>query len=164
MLPERFNLKHLDEGIEELVVNINRLPNINTATTCEGHIWKHTPAWPTKDGWIHFFVEDPEKYQGLLLKLDYWCQEKGYFELENGVKMNEMFIYTIFGKYEPHHDNEFNDLFENMNQRERRNYFRRAETRRKKLLNGWRELNDLIVDYIQNHISEDVKALPYREE
>jgi hypothetical protein len=159
MLPKNFNLEYLDEGIEDLVINLNRIPEVDTATTCEGHVWENIPAWPTKDGWIHFLTE---KYEDLLLKIDYWCQEKGFFELDVGELCGHK-KYTILGKYEPHHDDEYNNLFEKMNAREKKDYFKRVGIRRKEILKGWEDLNNLVVDYIKNHINEDIESLEYRE-
>ena len=44
MLPHRFNLNHLDRGIRKVVVNLNRIPDVFTFTTCEGHVWRDIPV------------------------------------------------------------------------------------------------------------------------
>lgn len=54
MLPKEFDLEKLDEGIRNLVININRIPEVDTETTCEGYIWEYNSSFPTKFGWIHF--------------------------------------------------------------------------------------------------------------
>lgn len=58
MLPSRLQLKYLDRGVRSIVISLNRIPGVFTNTTCESRIWRDCPNWPTKDGWIHFNVQN----------------------------------------------------------------------------------------------------------
>jgi hypothetical protein len=160
MLPRNVKDEHLDDGIRELVHTINRIPEIDTMTTCEGHVWRDTPAWPTKDGWIHF-VTKKDAYLDLLQNIDYFCQEKGYFSLTDAA-LGENTLYTIGGHFEPHHDEQFEDLFEKMSPTEQEAYYDRADAHKEILLKDWSALNTLLQNYIKLHIG-NLDDLPYRE-
>lgn len=162
MLPERLKLECIDEGVRDVVIALNRIPGVNTYTTCEGHIWREIPAWPTKDGWVHF-DRPRDRHEKLVGDISRFCEGIEFFDIEvPKVVENFPLIHTVNGKYEPHHDNDFNDLFSEMNKRERGAYFERAEVRREEILKGWGELNEVIIDYIRRNITIDVESLPFR--
>ena len=68
--------------------------------------------------------------------------------------------YTIHGSFESH---ETGNLFDRISSREQRNYFRRAETRKRKLLAGWKSLADITEDYIRKVLKLEPRALPFVE-
>ncbi|RJQ15693.1 hypothetical protein C4573_06075 [Candidatus Woesearchaeota archaeon] len=161
-LCETVKLEHVDDHVLDLVINLNRIPQINTLTTCEGHVPYEPPTWPAKDGWIYFTIPEGA-YRDLLLTLELFCQERNYFALRNIRSVKPMIeSFQIVAEYEPHHDAEMNNLFEKMNDAGKKAYFERAEIRRKEILQGWSDLNALVVQYIQAHIAEDIESLPYR--
>jgi hypothetical protein len=164
-LPGNVLIRHLDKGIATIVKDLNRIPGIHTLTTCEGHIWREVKLWPTKDGWVHFSPEEGGMHQELIEKIDSFCLGKGYFRLKrpNEYAISVRFlVHSIFGMFEPHHDEEGNDLFELMGVEEQEAYFRRAEIRKEELQSGWKELDMLVRDYIGDYVCSSLSCLPYR--
>ena len=160
MLPEIVKLEHLDPGVRDLVVNLNRIPNIDTFTNCEGHIWENIPNWPTKDGWA-YFTNPSEEYPSLLSGINAFIHRMPYFTFESKEDMvREGIIFnTILAEYESH---DWGNLFERILPEEQESYFRRAEIRHDYHLLVWEELNDLVETWIRRNLSPDIKSLPYR--
>ncbi|MBT3395046.1 hypothetical protein HOA59_00745 [archaeon] len=160
MLPEMIRLKHLDEGIMNLVIDINRIPDVHTLTNCEGHIWRDCPAWPTKDGWLHFLTEKNEN-KGLLNKISEYCSDFDHMSIDTRNYTNRL-VHTISAGFEPHHTSGMENIFEQMSKRKQEEYFKRADVRKEEILNNWSDLNGLVRSYIKNNISEHVDSLRYR--
>lgn len=160
MLPEYVHESHLDDGVRDIVININRIPGIDTMTNCEGHIWKDIPAWPTKDSWMHF-VKEENKHGILIARFDDFCNAKEYFSMENRENLfqENTLLYTLNGVFESH-DN--GSLFERISKEEQKAYFARAEKRKELLLQGWQDLNDIVINYIKETITTNYLDLPYR--
>jgi hypothetical protein len=147
-LPQGFNIEKPDNGIRELVINLNQIPGVDTDTTCEGHVWYEFPKWPTKDGWIHFSTSKGEN-KDLVELVKSFCSKSGYFKLEGPKELGEISSFTIIALYEPHHDEKCENLFAKWSRQQQQDYFRRAEDRRKQHAQGWKELNELVIDYIK---------------
>ncbi len=161
MLPKVIKLGDLDEGIMNLVVDMNRIPKVHTLTNCEGHIWEDCPTWPTKDGWLHFLTEKNDHGE-LLEDISSYCD--GFDHMNIGTTdYLERLVHTISAEFEPHHNYGMENLFEKMSEREQAKYFKNAEIRKSEILNNWSDLNSLVRNYIKNNISEYVDTLPYRE-
>lgn len=161
MLPYRLSLDELDDGIRDLVINLNRIPGVYTNTTCEGHIWRDIPAWPTKDGWIHLNVSKIEHTE-LIPRIRNFVVANSIFELEgpNSLSDERHNHYIINGLYESHDNGQ---LFDRINLKEREDYFKRAEKRREELLKGWGNLNTLVIQYIKDNITLDYLSLKFRD-
>lgn len=159
MLPQGFNLKHLDIGIRNLVVNINRIPGVYTDTTCEGHIWRDTPAWPTKDGWVHFNVKEGTNPE-LITDINGFLEWHPNFELQSFTHRlsKEYLHYTIFAHFESHDDG---NLLYRINKRQQSAYFARAEKRLRDNLNGWADLDGVVIEYLKRNVREDYKSLAF---
>ena len=160
MLPHSFPLEALDDGIRSVVVNINRIPGVFTNTTCEGHIWRDCPTWPTKDGWIHFNVRDGTNSELVpKIKRDF-LEQNNIFELEEwGNKLERDYsAYTMVAHYESH-DN--GSLFGRINEQEQQEYFRRAEKRRGEILKGWGNFNEVLISYLKEKFGENYEILPF---
>ncbi len=162
MLPSNFNLDDLDDGIRQLVIDLNRIPELHTMTNCEGHIWRDTPAWPTKDGWVHFFK--PEGlYKDLVLDINAFGYRRGYYFfnlIDWGTINSGSSQYTIEARFDQHNIS-FDSLFERMDKRNQRDYLRRARTRKQRILQGWNELDKVVIDYIKRAINQDYQSLPF---
>lgn len=160
MLPRGFDLRHLDDGIRNLVVNLNRIPDLHTMTTCEGHIWRETPAWPTKDGWIHFY-KPIDKYSDLIEQMLSFCNQHNSFKLEgptnNSPSLGNNF-FTMVAMFESH---ENGNLFDRLDGKGKKEYFSKAEIRLRQNLSGWSELDKLVATYIRNHLKREPESLPY---
>lgn len=157
MLPQNFNLNHLDKGIKNLVITLNRIPYVETATTCEGHVWKDCLGWPTKNGWVYFYNENTKENK-LINKIENFCGSFEIFQLNKMEQRNN--FYTINALFEPHGGKKFRLL----SKKEQEKYFERAEIRKKDILRGWNGLNSVIEDYIFMNITKDIKSLPYMKE
>lgn len=157
---EEFNC--IDKGVLEAVVSINRIPDVFTNTTCEGHVWRKYPVWPTKNGWIYFNFPE-EKYKDLVEKIEKFCTEKGFFSLEKCRSSNGYRKYTINANFEPHHNSPCKDIFSKMSDEEKEAYLQRAEIRKEKILAGWKEFNDILINYVMENISRDIEKLPYMD-
>jgi len=158
-LPEKFNLNWLDDGIRQLVIDINRIPGNSTLTTCEGHIWYDTPAWPTKDGWVHFCTNTDE----LLALFEEFCDGLDFFTLQKPPYIeNAPSIYTVIGHFESHHDRELGSCYSGWSEGEQEKYIARAEVRKVEIQAGWDELDALIREYIAENICVDIDQLPFQ--
>jgi|SRR3972149_7167391 len=163
MLPYNLSLKNLDEGIRNLVVNINRIPEAYTNTTCEGHIWRDCPNWPTKDGWIHFNVHNKiNEDLTAKIKKEFLETHQKIFELEEGgnALYQDYFHNTMVAHYESH---DRGKLFSRINEQEQQEYFKRADERRKEILRGWIDFDGVIVSYLKDRFGMDYEKLPFRE-
>jgi len=163
MLPDRVLEEHLDDGIKGLVLDLNRIPDVNTRTTCEGHVWRDYPNWPTKDGWV-YFVKPNSDYLWLIQIIGGFCKDFCYFDLD-GPEHYLVFnfipysLFTIKGRFESHEDG---NLFDRLSEEEREAYYKRADARKIELLRGWSELDGRVVEGIRKNITKDVKSLPFR--
>ncbi len=163
MLPKRLPLAYIDEGVRKLVVNLNRIPDVFTNTTCEGHIWRNTPAWPTKDGWIHLNIEEGTNTNLVSTIESEFLESHPIFEIEKwGSGLFKNFNhYTLVGHYESHEDGE---LFHRINEEEQQKYFERAEITRVEMLKGWDDLNKVVVNYLTRNYGPNFRrSLPFRE-
>ena len=109
-------------------------------------------------GGFHF-VSPPRMHDGLIEQIRQFDAGRDSFFSLNGpdefIYVPGLEIYTLNANFEPH--NNFGNT-----EREQRNYFRRAETRKKRILEGWADLNQLVVNYIKANITEDIESLPYQ--
>ena len=160
MIPSYVNVAKLDPGIKPLVISLGRLSNVKTLTNCEGEIWRNTPGWPTKNGWI-YFLRNPMEHQKLVDSVDFYCNGISYFDSFSS-NYGKKIMQTIDGLFEPHHDEHHNDLFGQMNEQEQEAYFQRAGIRKKELFKGWFDLNQITIDYITDNITKDIESLPYQ--
>ena len=162
MLPNGLSIEHLDPGIRSIVININRIPGVFTNTTCEGHIWKDCPNWPTKDGWIHFNVQNRINKDLITRIKKEFVERHPIFELEEwGNNLYEdYFHYTMMAHYESH---DWGDLFDRINEKEQQEYFQRAEVRRQEILRGWLDFNKVIISYLTDNFGKNYKKLPFKE-
>ncbi len=162
MLPANFNLDYLDKGIREIVIDINRIPGLHTMTTCEGHVWSDIPLCPTKDGWIHF-VKPNELYQNLVIDINAFGYRKGYhfFNILGPVELRENHsLYTIEARFDQH-DICADSIFLMMDERSKGDYLKRAQTRKLRILQGWNEIDKIVIDYIKRTINSDYQSLPF---
>jgi hypothetical protein len=158
-LPKYVKREHLDDGIANVVININKIPGIGTMTTCEGHVWRDTPMWPAKNGWIHFHKEKG-LHDTLIDSMKKFCDKNSYFSIDNYVWDNIPNIenFTINANFEDH---TCFDYFHNS--KELADYFDRVDKEKKHILDGWNELNKLVVGYIKKKISQNINNLSYRK-
>lgn len=161
MIPSNIPLKGIDKGIRNLVININRIPEVYTLTNCEGHIWRDTPLWPTKDGWMYFLLKNNTHPQ-LIPDIRKFMGTHPSFSLkEQGNCMNPGFqFYTVNAVFESH-DN--GTLFERITKAEQEAYFSRAEVRLKENLQGWADLNRVVIDYLRSQYGQGYRSLPYKD-
>lgn len=163
-LPNYVKLEHLDPGIKNLVINLNRIPGVYTQTTCEGHVWREVPAWPTKDGWVHF--QKPKmQHDKLVVSIDDYCRDNAIFTLTDRTwdgqdKVDE---YTINGLFESHQGDDGLKPFDDMNKKEQNAYWNRADVRMIDILKGWNELNQVVLRYIRENLKINPSRLSYRD-
>jgi hypothetical protein len=150
----------LDPGIKDLVINVGRIPNVETMTNCEGHVYREMLSLPTKHGWI-YFLRRQEEHINLIESIDSYCNNNLFFVSYEG-PWGEDSQQTIEGLFEPYSDGEEGKFFANLPLNEQEAYFQRAEVRKKELLKGWTELNHVIINYILNNITKDIESLPYQ--
>lgn len=162
MLPPYVKDKHLDEGVIDLVKNLNRVPGVFTYTTCEGHVYGHKcPLMPTKGGWVHVHIPEDEEFASLADVIADFTRNNKYFSLQDQDQLWEPH-YTINADFA--RVAEFGECdLETMTARERKNYLAQARRWHKKHLEGWSELNKLVEDYIQSEIGLYPSQLPYRD-
>ena len=55
-------------------------------------------------------------------------------------------------------------MFIGLSPEEKQAYYRRAETRKVEIMKGWKNINDIVVDYIISNISRDVSELQFIEQ
>ncbi len=102
MLPKGFNLDCLDEGIRNLVITLNRIPEINQRTThygpttCEGHADNNYPL----DGWFYFY-KDALKRAELIAEINQLCKERPYFDLDSRSMQPRDFVQLGFDSIPP---------------------------------------------------------------
>ncbi len=160
MIPHNLRLDNLDEGIRNLVVNLNRIPGIGTCTTCEGHIWRSTPGWPTKDGWI--YINKPkDAAPGLVPRIKGFIEAHSHFTFREP-KPTDTFpdLYMISALFESH---DCGDLFNHLTKSQQRNYYRRAKTRLEHNLRGWADLDGVVTQYLVENFGENYIDIPFRE-
>jgi hypothetical protein len=160
MIPSYVNIDHLDSGIKPLILSLGRIPNIETMTNCEGHIYRELDLMPTKGGWV-YFLRVPEEHNKLIHGIELYCNDHCYFDTHSILSANSS-RQTIDGLFEPYEDKGWNNLFIQMNKNQQEAYFQRAEVRKQELLKGWSELNQVTLDYIKNNITKDIDSLPYQ--
>jgi hypothetical protein len=160
MLREGFPLEELDDGVRRLVYALNRIPQVGTMTTCEGHVWRDTPFWPTKDGWV-YFAKPEGVHEGLVTEIQDYCTKNEFFKMGKPYKISPRspnYIRVINGRFEDH---DSGALFDRINEEEQEKYFKRAEIRKEQLLKGWYELGGIVERYIIRNITKDIESLPY---
>jgi len=160
MLPEGFKLSYLDSGITRIVVALNRIPEVSTLTTCEGHVWRDTPFWPTKWGWVHF-AKPEGVHEGLVTDIQNYCAKNELFGMSKPYKLSQKsrdYNRTIEAKFEDHQDGM---LFDRISEKEQEEYFQRADVRKVELLKGWDDLGEIVENYIMREITKDISSLPF---
>jgi len=70
----------------------------------------------------------------------------------------EYLHYTMFAHFESHN---MGDLFDGLNKKQQSAYFARAEKRLKDNLNGWADLDGVVIEYLKRNVREDYKSLPF---
>ena len=183
MLPQEFDLQQLDDGIRNLVITLNRIPDVNKKTTvyepttCEGHIWKNTSAWPTKNGWIYFY-KPTSKRTGLIRRVNQFCEDYPCFGADfppyimkewelvrlglNPEQEEKLSSYNLKAHFEPH-ENQNGVHYMDLCETKQENFMKRAKERKKGILIGWNALDERVKDYILKNISKDIESLPYIE-
>ncbi len=181
MLPKGFNLNGLERGIRNLVITINRIPEVNKKTThygpttCEGHVYPDICTIPTADGWLYFY-KPTLKRKGLIKRINQFCMEYPFFGivsyqmhendfLQLGLNTNQserFSFYDLRAHFEPY-ENEDRDYSE-WSEEEQRAYITRARIRKQRILEGWNKLDGRTKDYIFKNITKDIDSLPYMED
>ncbi len=157
-------LRELDDAIRPLVININRIPGIYTQTTCEGHVWHDCPAFPTKDGWVHF-SKPKNQHGGLVTTIQEYCKENKFFSLTNWGGEPGIDQYTINAAFDAEHDEyERIDILESLSPEEKKEFWSKMDSQKPVLVAGWRDMNQVIVRYIKENINPDLFKLPYRNQ
>jgi hypothetical protein len=165
MLPKYVELDDIDDGIKNLVINLNRIPELDTQTTCEGHVLRNSLCiLPSKDGWIHF-SKPSKRYNHLNKKMKIlFSQKYDFFNLHTWSipcipgEIRLFSSHTINACFEPHSDG---DLFKRLDEKGKEAYFERADLRKIEILKGWADINQIVIDYIKRNISPDIDSLPY---
>lgn len=177
MLPKELDLKYIDSGIKELVITLNRIPEVNKKTTiygptsCEGHIWEYEGSpEATKDGWVYFYKPSIER-TGLIRRINQFCGEFPYFHMSSKIMGDFDFaplglnpaeeprsrFYSLEGSF--WFDEGYDDIFRQLEGDKR--LIEKAQARKEELLSGWKELDSRIKDYIAKNITKDIESLPY---
>ncbi len=160
MLPKNFKLERLDNGIKNLVITLNKIPEVHTATTCEGHVWRDCPAYPTKDGWVYFSKDK----NGLTKTIENFCIDYPAFILDYNPIVDFYIINGTFGdELGDPHKNSAGIHFEKWSKDEQEKFFEKADIRKKEILLGWNELDSRLKDYIIKNITRDIESLSYFE-
>ena len=162
-LPNYVKLQHLDSGIKELVINLNRIPQVYTQTTCEGHVWLDIHAWPAKNGFVHF-QKPKDEHDGLVSRIKIYCHDNEIIQLTKWPTNKDCDVksYTINGLFEPHQGEDGLKPFSKMSEKEQAAYWNRAEVRKEEILRGWKDINNLVIDYIIKELCVIPSELPYR--
>ena len=114
----------------------------------------------------HFLcVKTDGLYQDLILDINALGYRRDYhfFNIEGPVSFNpekHYSRYTIEARFDQH-DISGNSIFERMDKRSQRDYIRRAKRRKQKILQGWNEIDRIVVNYIRKTISQDYQSLPF---
>jgi hypothetical protein len=166
MLPIDVKVEHLDEGMKDLVVNINRIPSVHTLTNCEGEIWRES-TMPTKDGWL-YFIKKPEVHEGLVKIIQTYCGRTPNFSFEGPEKdhIHPFYgggfdFYAVKAMFEQIDEN---IRFCELSKRDQEDYYKKAEVRKADLLKGWAGLNQEVLKYIMAEVSPEVESLPFVDE
>ena len=163
MLPEYVREERFSPGVRDLIINLNRIPDVSTGTnSSEGDVRRDIPYWPSKDGFVYFFKPNNYKHLWLVQTIGGFCREFPYFDLDGpSVVVNSpaKSRFMINGRFEDHN---LGALFDRLTREEREDYFDRAELRKIELLAGWTELYGRVVEGIRRNIIKDVESLPYR--
>lgn len=152
----------IDKGIRELVIDLNRIPDLNTYTCCEGEIYRDCPMMPTKAGWIHIATKK-DTNSGLISLLQEF--RRLYFSVKGpreDIFYRDWIDHSIYAENYPFEDAEYNNLFYDMTTEQREVFFEKAEERKIILLEGWKALGSNVRDYIRKNISQDINSLSYR--
>lgn len=167
MLPSEqwLNLEYIDDRIRNIVVNLNRIPGVDTYTTCEGHIWAHNTSYcPTKCGWIHFVAPEGHDIHDIIRG---FCDTHEYFTLFERKDGPEPRYSTLNALHYPHENGELIPAniahgYPNMTREEKARFIRNARARRAELYKGWEDLDRLLAGYLREKYG-DYESLPYRE-
>ena len=167
MLPLDVSVEDLDPEMKELVVNLNRIPQIHTLTNCGGEIWRETPAWPTKDGWLYFIKPEGNARNGLVKLARRFCDDWDHFDIggpdkhEHPIYGAGFLLYDIGAHFESH---ENGGLLADKSAEEIEAYYQRAEERKEHFVRAWADLNEGVVGYLKRNVSRDVDSLPFVDE
>jgi hypothetical protein len=173
MLPKGFNLDGIDEGIRDLVVTLNKIPEVNQRTTpygpttCEGHAENSYLL----DGWFYFYKDELKRAE-LIAEMNQFCKERSYFDLDSQSMQPRDFAQLGFDLIPPgnflYYD--LSAHFEcdgstwGMNEAEKQSLIERTRIRKQGILEGWAELNTRVKDYITTKITKDLSSLPFMTE
>ena len=184
MLPKGFNLNHIDPGIRNLVITLNRIPEVNKKTTnygptsCEGHVYPKLKVMPVKNGWLYFYKPMSRK-RGLMRTMEQFCSERPFFKLElrhfmsegdfsmvglNPAPYGKFGFYEVIAGFEPYEDRAKEIYFDGKTEEEQKEYYEKAELRKLEILKGWNTLDSRLLDYIFENITRDISSLPYMSE
>lgn len=151
---------NLELGRSGLVITLNKIPEVYTQTTCEGHINYCPPILPVKDGWVHFVVPK-KKYTGLVDTIEHFCYWNKLFNLNQGMSFRESEeAYTISANLG---QAESQGNYSRMNEKQRAQFNRVVKKRKIQVLKGWNMLDELVEDWVRHNINLDVESLPYQE-
>ncbi len=163
MLPKGLKLEYIDLGVIDLVVALNRVPGINTATTCHGH-WKYAPpTLPSKSGWVYFFTEreNPLHYD-LVERVKNFCENQEDFSVEPIDLEGSRKLWQISTCFELENLPPQKDPFSNWDSNQRRNYYKRAKRRWLRHLRGFGDLSQIVTTFLKEKVSENPEKLKYR--
>lgn len=157
MIPQRVQDKHIDLGVFGLVKNLNRVPGVFTYTTCEGHVYgEECPLMPTKSGWVHVHI--PDEHKTLLGAINDYVATNPFFEL------------VFWDSWDPHHtiDACFDDDtcevdLDQLSPTKKVDYLAKSQARLKEHFKGWKDMEDIVADYIQLELGFYPGQLPYRD-
>jgi len=182
MLPKNFDLEDLDPEIKNLVITLNRIPEVNKKTTIYGPtssagniLYYEGSPLHTKDGWIHFY-KPSLKRTGLIRQINQFSRDYPYFSLmswpmndmdflQAGLEPSQQPIsrsYTLEGSFwsDQGYVSNVRDLY-SLNPEEKVILIEKALARQAELHSGWNELDSRIKDYIRRNITKDIDSLPY---
>ena len=164
MLPANIKLEEIDPGIRSLIIDLNRIPGMIIDANCEGEERYCPPVVPVKEGYV--WISRPrESHESLITQMQQVCSRYNFAsieELKDQLREN-MVTYFLGADFESYEDAEGKNLFDEIwNVRQRRNFFRRAETRKKHMLKLWQDLDVAVRDYIARNVNPNVESLPYR--
>lgn len=142
-LPANVGLHAVDEGVRRLVINLNRIPEVYTMTTCEGHVWRWCREWPAKHGWAH--IHFPDEHSELLRRVEGFCSQNELFSLEPPSFGSAHFLAANYEEFPQ--NGELAD------------YFDRADAVHQRHLEGWDELAGIVYEYARERGFE---RLPFR--
>jgi hypothetical protein len=164
MMPKNLKLEDIDEGIRDAVINLNRIPGIDTLNASEGYIYEDNLFTPTRRGQIGF-LRNPQAHLDLITKIASLREAFPFSKLDIGELVsfpNGRLLHTICADFEPYQGNGIKPV-RSRTYKEIEEYFARARRRKARILEFWKAVSDETADYIYRNINSDLESLPYKE-